>query len=102
MVSLKTKEDYEKSSEFTETNVCVCVHICTDSGSCASGGFSNTLGWMAAFGNRQKLDCLPLLTLGEMFQEKMVHQSEVLWALGSKAERNEAEETVPAAISTAA
>lgn len=42
---------------------------------------------MAVSGNSQKLDCLPLLTLGEMLQEKMVHQSEALWALGSKAEK---------------
>lgn len=47
------------------------------------------------------LDCLPLLTLGKMLQEKMVHQSDALWALGSKAEKL-AEETVPADISTAA
>lgn len=42
---------------------------------------------MAVSGNRQMLDCLPLLTLGKMLQEKMVHQSEALWALGSKAEK---------------
>lgn len=66
---------------------------------CAAGGFSNTLLWMAVSGSRQKLACLPLLTLGEMLADRMVHQSKALWALK---QRNEAEETVPAAISTAA
>lgn len=64
------------------------AHNSSDSGSCLPGGFSNTLGRMLAdSGNRQMLDCLPLLTLGKMLQEKMVHQSEALWALGSKAEK---------------
>ncbi len=77
-----------KSLQNSQKQTCVCVCIYVQIVAVVHrGGFSNTLGWMAVFGNRQKLDCLPLLTLGEMFQEKMVHQSEVLWALGSKAEK---------------